>query len=408
LIDSEAEHLAVARLNAKGLPRKAPLWRGERYRHDKIRVAYMSTDLRDHVVADAIAGCFEHHDKARFETYAISLGPNDKSAMRRRIESAFDRFINAQTMSDSRIAGLMRELEIDIVVDLNGNSGETRTAILARRPAPVQAHYLGFAGTMGASFMDYVIADRIVIPEAHRVHYAEKVVYLPHTYMPNDAKREIARTPSRGEAGLPESGFVFACHNQEYKLGPEIFDVWMRLLRAVEGSVLWLKFHNPSAMANLWQEANARGVASERLIFAPRLPRAEDHLARLRLADLFLDTRPYNAHATACDALWAGLPVLTCPGDTFPARVAASVLHAIGLPELVTQTLVEYEQMALLLARDPDRLFYVRAKLARNRDNSPLFDTAGITRDLESAYSTMWERQQNGLPPESFAVQRPG
>jgi predicted O-linked N-acetylglucosamine transferase (SPINDLY family) len=233
-------------------------------------------------------------------------------------------------------------------------------------------------------------------------------VYLPHTYMPNDAKREIARTSSRSEAGLPERGFVFACHNQEYKLGPEIFDVWMRLLKAVEGSVLWLKFHNPSAMANLWQEANARGVTPERLIFAPRLPQAEDHLARLRLADLFLDTRPYNAHATACDALWAGLPVLTCPGDSFPARVAASVLHAIGLPELVTPTLVEYEQMALLLARDPDRLSSVRAKLAQNRDNSPLFDTAGITRDLESAYSMMWERQQNRLPPESFAVHRPG
>jgi predicted O-linked N-acetylglucosamine transferase (SPINDLY family) len=261
---------------------------------------------------------------------------------------------------------------------------------------------------MGVPFVDYIIADRMVIPEENQVHYTEKVISLPHTYMPTDRTRPIAAaTPSRNEAGLPETGFVFACHNHEYKITPEIFDVWMRLLRTVEGSVLWLKFLNPAAMSSLWREASARGVAPDRLVFAPRLPRPRDHLARLRLADLFIDTRPYNAHATACDALWAGLPVLTCPGSTFPGRVAASLLHAIGLPELVAQSVAEYEEMALALARDPERLAGIKAKLARNRDTAALFDTARFTRDLEAAYTAMWERQQQGFLPESFSVATP-
>ena len=327
--------------------------------------------------------------------------------MRRRIETAFDRFIDAQAMSDAQVATMLRELEIDIAIDLNGYSGEKRTGILAHRPAPVQVNYLGFPGTMGAPFIDYIIADRMVIPDENRIYYSEQVVYLPHTYLPNDGKRPIAEnTPSRIEAGLPETGFVFACHNAAHKIGPEMFDVWMRLLQTVEGSVLWLKSPNPSAMGNLRREAKARGVAPERLVFAPRLPQTEDHLARLRLADLFLDTLPYNAHATACDALWAGLPVLTCLGNTFPGRVAASLLHAIGLPELVTSSLAEYEELALALARNPERLAAIKAKLMRNRDTEPLFDTARFTRDLESAYTTMWERTQRGEPPETLSYQQ--
>ena len=406
LCDSEAENLLYAQLVAKDFPgAEQPLWRGEVYRHDKIRIAYVSADFRDHVVADAMAGVFEHHDKARFEVTAISLGPNDASQMRRRLEIAFDRFLDGKNMSDFQVATAIRALEIDIVIDLNGYSGVKRSGIFAFRPAPIQVNYLGYPGTMGATFMDYIIADRVTIPEENRVHYTEQVVYLQHSYLPNDSKRVIAEsTPSRAEQGLPQTGFVFACHNASQKIGPEVFDVWMRLLREVEGSVLWLQATGDTAAANLRREAQARGVAPERLVFAPRMPRAEDHLARLRLADLFVDTQPYNAHATACDALWAGLPVLTCTGSTFPARVAASVLYAIGLPELVTSSLAEYEQLALALARDPERLAAIKAKLLRDRGTAPLFDTAGFTRDLESVYSSMWERQQAGSAPVSSKI----
>jgi predicted O-linked N-acetylglucosamine transferase (SPINDLY family) len=406
LSNSEAENLLGAKLAAKRFPQtEVPLWRGELYHHDKIRIAYLSTDLREHVVADAITGVFERHDKAHFETTAISLGPDDGSEQRRRIQAAFDRFIDARAMSDEQISGMIRSLEIDIVIDLNGYSGVKRTGIFAVRPAPIQVNYLGYPGTLGASFMDYVIADRITIPEEARSCYAERIAYLPHSYMPNDEKRTVsAEIPNRSEAGLPETGFVFACFNASHKIGPEIFDVWMRLLRKVEGSVLWLRHTNDAAIANLRREARARGVEAERLVFAPRMPRIADHLARLRLGDLFVDTLTYNAHATACDALWAGLPVLTCAGSTFPGRVAASILHAVGLPELVTYSLADYEELALALAREPDRLGAVRAKLLRNRDSEPLFDTTRFTRDLEAAYTSMWKRQQAGLPPANFAV----
>jgi predicted O-linked N-acetylglucosamine transferase (SPINDLY family) len=405
LCDSEAESLIVARLMAKGFPRPKALWRGETYRHARIRVAYLCAEFHDHPMAIMMAGVFEHHDKTHFETTAISLGPDDGGKMRRRIEAAFDRFIDVQAMSDAEVATMMREMEVDIAIDLCGYAGTGRPGILAHRPAPVQVNYLAYAGTMGAPFIDYIIADRMLIPEENRIYYSERVVYLPHTYMPNDRKRPIAEnTPRRTEAGLPEKGFVFACHNGAHKISPEIFDVWMRLLQTVEGSVLWLTSLNPSATSNLRREAKARGVAPERLVFAPREPETEDHLARLRLADLFLDTLPYNAHATACDALWAGLPVLTCLGNTFAGRVAASVLHAIGLPELVTSSLAEYEELALALARDPERLAAIRAKLMRNRDTEPLFDTARFTRDLETAYTMMWERTQRGEPPKSFSV----
>ena len=407
IIESEAEHSLLTRLWTRGFPQFEPLWKGERYRHDRIRVAYISTDFRDHVVSDVIAGCLEHHDKTRFETIGFSIGPDDGSNMRKRLVSAFNRFIDARKMSDGDAAALLRELEIDIVVDLNGYSGEKRTGILARRPAPVQVSYLGYPGTMNAPFVDYIIADERVIPEQNQVHYSEKVVYLPNSFFPTDRSRPITETmPLRSDQGLPETGIVFACHNSPHKITPEVFDVWMRLLRSVDGSVLWLKSMSARTITNLKAEAQARGVAPDRLIFAARVPSNADHLARLRLADLFLDTRPYNAHATAADALWAGLPIVTCSGDSYPSRVAASLLHAIGLPELVTASLTEYEELARTLAQNPDRLGVLKTKLRHNRETTPLFDTLCFTRDLEAAFRTMWHRQQAGLPPDSFSVCR--
>lgn len=404
--ESEAEHLILARLRAREFkePPEA-LWRGETYRHERIRIAYISTDYRDHVLGGAMVGCFEHHDRTRFETFALSIGEDDGSELRRRLESAFEHFIDVRNLSDGEIAKKIRELEIDIAIDQNGYSGAGRSGILASRPAPVQVNYLAYPGTMGAPFIDYLIADETLVPNENRIFYQEQVVHLPHCYLPYDRKRTIAaRAPSRADEGLPETGFVFVCNNGAHKIGPEDFGVWMRLLAEVEGSVLWLRSMNPWAMSNLRREARAAGIAPERLVFATRAPRIEDHLARLRLADLLLDTLPYNAHATASDALWAGVPVLTRLGGTFPARVAASALYAAGLPELVTSSRAQYEALALALAREPARLAAVKAKLAHNRDTAPLFDTEGFTRHLETAYAVMWERSQQGLPPRHFSV----
>jgi FkbM family methyltransferase len=405
LFDSEAEHFLITQLWTKRFPVMEPLWRGEKYKHAKIRVAYISTDFRSHVVSDVIAGCLEQHDKARFETTAISLGPDDGSPMRRRVERAFDRFIDAQNMQDAEIAGAMRKLEIDIAVDLNGYSGAKRTGIVARRPAPIQVNYLGYPGTMNAPFIDYIIADRIIIPEANRRYFSEKIAYLPDTFFPTDRQRNInSDTPTREQAGLPERGIVFACHSAPHKISPEIFDVWMRILHAVGGSLLWLKAVSPLAMENLRREAKVRGISPERLIFAPRLRDRSHHLARLRLADICLDTSPYNGHATACDALWAGVPVITCPGGAFPGRVAASLLHAVEMPDLITESFAEYEDLARSLAQNPERLAAVRTRLSHKRDRAPLFDTAGFTRNLEAAYTEMWARQQAGLMPATFSV----
>ena len=378
-----------------------PLWTGERYRHDKIRLAYLSADFRTHATALLMAGIFEHHDRRRFETVAISYSTNDKSPMRARLEAAFDRFIDVQTMSDAEVAARLREMEIDIAVDLKGYTAESRPGILSYRPSPVQAHYLGFPGTLGLDYVDYLIADPIVVPEDHRPFYAEKIAYLPDTYQCNDRRRRGAeRTPTRIEVGLP-SGFVFCCFNNNHKITPEMFDIWMRLLSGVEGSVLWLLQDNAAAAANLRGEAKARGVSPERLVFAQRTDPAA-HLARQSLADLFLDTLPYNAHTTTSDALWAGLPVLTVLGSTFAGRVAASLLHAAGLSEMVTRSLAEYEALGLKLARDRSGLGALKAKLRQNRDSCALFDTARMTRSLEAAYTTMWERTQRGLPPATF------
>jgi protein O-GlcNAc transferase len=382
-------------------------WQGPKYSHDRIRIAYVSADYRAHAVAFLVAGIFEHHDRTRFEVTGVSYGTDDGSAMRRRMEGAFDRFIDIRGMNDTEVADMLKHMEIDIAVDLSGYTGISRTGVFARRAAPLQVNYLGYPGTMGADYMDYVIGDPTVIPPEDWPYYSEKIVWLPRQYQANDRKRRVAeRTPSREEVGLPARGFVFCCFNNNHKISPEMFDIWMRLLTQVEGSVLWLFQDNPTAARNLRREAEIRGVAAGRLVFAPRaLP--EDHLARQRLADLFLDTLPYNAHTTASDAIWVGLPLVTTPGKTFAARVAASLLKAAGLPELVAPTLADYEALALNLARDTSALAAIKAKLVRNRDSCALFDTASITRQLEAAFVRMHERRLAGEPPMSFAVAPP-
>jgi predicted O-linked N-acetylglucosamine transferase (SPINDLY family) len=386
---SPAEQLQCAKRYVQEQPAYPPLWQGEVYAHDRLRVAYLSADFNEHPTAYLTAGLFEQHDKSRFEITALSFGQNDNSPVRRRLEAAFEHFIDVRDNSDQDIADLMRRAEIDIAVDLMGFTKDNRLGVLARRAAPIQVNYLGYPGTTGASYMDYILADTTVIPEDHDAFYAERVVRIPGTYQINDNRRAISqRTPSRGECGLPQNAFVFCCFNNPQKITPEIFDIWMRLVLATEGSVLWLIMGNAKGAANLRLEAEKRGVAAERLIFAPKASVA-DHLARHRLADLCLDTLPYNAHTTASDALWAGLPVLTCLGETFAGRVAASLLKAIGIDELITRTLAEYEVLALRLSRDPAYLATLKDTLNRNRDTCLLFDTQNATRHIEAAYLTM-------------------
>lgn len=379
------------------------VWRGERYEHPRIRVAYLSADFRDHATAHLAAGLFEHHDRSRFEIVAISVGPNDNSSMRARLEGAFERFIDASTWDDERICSLVREMEIDILVDLNGLTTDSRTGILIRRCTPIQVQFLGYPGTMGTEHVDYIIADRTVIPDDERGFYDDKVVHLPDSYQVNDNRRAIAtRDFTRAEAGLPAEGVVFCCFNSTHKITPGVFGSWMSILGACPGSVLWL-LANDAAAENLRSEAEARGVDPSRLVFAERIPVSE-HLARHRCADLFLDTLPYNAHTTASDALWAGLPVLTCRGDTFAGRVAASLLAAIGLPELITDTPGDYEALAIELGNDPARLARLKQQLAENRATAPLFDTARFAGHLEAAYAAMIDRHRAGLAPDHIAI----
>ena len=386
-------------------PADRMMWRGDCYAHERIRIAYLSADFRDHPVAHLIAGVFERHDRTKFEIVAISFAADNSDVMQRRIKGACERYVEVSKLSDREVAHLLRDMEVDIAVDLMGFTQDARPGILAFRPAPIQVNYLGFAGTMGAGYIDYIIADQQALPPQSASFYAEKVVYLPDTFMATDGTRKVADTPlTRAEAGLPVDGFVFCGFNQHFKIMPEVFDVWMRLLRRVEGSVLWLATPRNSTMNNLRREAERCGVAAERLVFAQRLAQHEDHLARHRLADLFLDTLPYNAHTTACEALWMGLPVVTCLGSTFAGRVAASLLHAVGLPELVTTSHVEYEALAFKLATEPASLDAVRSKLSAHRSTHALFDTDRFRRHIESAFTTMHERHRRGEPPDGFLV----
>ena len=378
----------------------------ERREGGKIRVGYYSGDLHNHATGYLTAELFEKHDREKFEIYAFSFGPNVDDTMRRRLRPAFHKFVDIANTGDAAVAQLSRQAGIDIAVDLKGHTNGSRPGLFAQRCAPIQVSFLGYPGTMGASYVDYVIADRVVIPEASQGDFTEKVVYLPHSYQVNDSTRAIAdEAPARKTLGLPKSGFVFCCFNNAYKILPATFDSWMRILRAVEGSVLWLLQSHATATANLRREAEARGVDGARLVLAGMVELRE-HLARCQQADLFLDTVPYNAHTTASDALWAGVPVLTLAGKSFASRVAASLLEAIQLPELIVRTGEDYETTAIELATNPARLGALRSKLGRNRATSPLFDGGLFARHLEAAFEAMQARARAGLPPAVIEVPR--
>jgi protein O-GlcNAc transferase len=370
----------------------------------KLRLGYLSADFRNHATSFLIAELFERHSRAQFDVAAYSYGPDDGSDMRRRIIKAVDRFVDIRQIDLATAQERIYQDGVDILIDLMGYSRGARTGLLTRRPAPVQVNFLGYPGTMGADFIDYILVDPYVVPAEEQRCYREHLVQLPRCYQPNDSKRQIdSKTPLRAECNLPDVGFVFCCFNASHKITPEFFSIWMRVLAAVPGSVLWLLNDNPAAERNLRREAVARGVAGERLVFASHLPLAE-HLARHRVADLFLDTLPYNAHTTGSDALWAGLPVLSCVGTTFPGRVGGSLLRAVDLPELITESAEEYEAMALKLAREPGLLGELRRRLAESRSTKSLFDIAAYARGVEAAYTRMWRVWQSGSKPESFRL----
>ncbi|HWU54666.1 MAG TPA: tetratricopeptide repeat protein [Rhizomicrobium sp.] len=382
--------LACARNTLREIlpPPSPPLWTGQTHAHDRIRLAYLSPDFRDHPVGVQLAEVLTHHDRARFEVIAISSGNDDGSAIRRRLRLGFDQFHDVQDKGDDDVARLMRTLEVDVAVDLSGHTLGHRFGALAQRPAPVQVTWLGYPGTTGGDFIDYILGDPVVTPPEHQSFYSEKIHALPDCFFPLDTGKFMAAPPTRAEAGLPETGFVFCCFNRNWKITPAVFDIWLRLLQQIPGSVLWLRSYTESSDAALRKRAEEHGLDNTRLIFAGRTAR-DIHLARHALADLFLDTLPYGAHATAADALTAGLPVLTQLGEMYPGRVGASMLTAAGLPELITRSAEDYEANALALARDPMRLKTIRDKLAANRATAPLFDMARFTRNLEAAYERM-------------------
>ena len=407
ICDSAPAQFQCATLfSAVEYPPIPPLWRGEIYGHARLRIAYLSADFTDHPVAHLIAAVLEGHDRQRFETYGVSLCKDPMPGlMHRRMQNAFEHFLDVSDWGDREVAQRLHELKIDIAVDLTCHTRGGRLGILACRPAPIQINYLGYTGTSGTDFMDYLIADIVAIPAGLEDSFSERIVYMPHSFLPNDSGQGISEhAPLRREMGLPEAGFVFCAFNTTYKIGPDMFDVWMRLLKQTTGSVLWLRAAQDAVRDNLRREAESRGMDPARLVFAPRIQEMDQHLSRYRQADLFLDTLPYGAHATARDALWAGLPVLTVAGNSFAGRVAASLLATLGLPELVATSLEDYESRALALAHSPLRLSELRAKLAHERHMSPLFDTHGYRRHLESAYVAICESQRRGEPPRTFKV----
>jgi len=372
---------------------------------DRIRVGYLSGDLRDHATSYLLAGVFEAHDRSRFEIRAYSYGPDDRSTLRARLVQSFDAFIDVRGASDADLARRIAADDVHILVDLDGYTRRSRALALEFRPASVCVHYLGYPGTLGTPNVDYLIADAYVIPHDDEKFYEEAVVRLPGAYQANDDQRAITETPrTRRDVGLPEDAFVFCAFNRPYKITPDVFDVWMRVLRGVPASVLWLLRDNARVETNLKREAARRGVDAQRLLFAPRIPHGE-HLARHRLADLFLDTWPVCGHTTASDALWAGLPLITCPGRSFISRVSGSLLNAIGLSELSAQSVAAYEESAIELARNPRALADVRDKLETNRRSRALFDTRRFCRNLEHAFERMWDIARSGKPPRAFDVE---
>jgi len=370
--------------------------------HSRLRLAYLSADFGNHVVGHTLVDLFEKHDRSRFEFWGVSLSPAPDSAIRRRLIASFDHFLDASALSDRATALLLREHEIDIAIDLMGHTEGARLGIFAHRAAPLQVNYFGYPGTDGADFIDYIVGDATAIPDALAANFNERIARLPACYLPCAPMLANPARPDRRACGLPDHGFVFCNLNASQKITPAVFAIWLRLLQQTDDGVLWL-YASSETQQNLRREAQARGIDPERLIFAPPLER-HLHLARLTAADLFLDTFPYNAHNTATEALWAGVPLITCTGSSMAARVAASVLAAAGLPELAAPSLVEYEALALALAREPVRVSALRARLAAAREQSPLFARDRYRRDLEAAYLTMWQRHIAGLPPVSFAV----
>lgn len=364
----------------------------------RVRLGYLSNDFHEHATAHLLAEVFEAHDRGGFEVRAYSFGPDDGLQMRQRLKGACDSFVDISNIGDRAAAQRIHEDRVDILIDLKGFTTKARTGIVMLRPAPVIVNYLGYPGTLGEGICDYIITDRFLTPPARADDFSESFAYMPHSYHPHGRRAPIGRCPTRREAGLPDDGFVFCCFNQAYKISPDVFDIWCRLLSCVPDSVLWL-LDDPMAAGNLRAEAIRRGIDPRRLVFGPQLGQ-EDHLGRLQLADLVLDTAPYNAHTTASDALWAGVPVVTCPGGTFPSRVAGSILTAIGLADLIAPSAEAYFDLAWTLATDPERLAAFKTRLAANRLTSPLFDVAAYTVDLEAVYRVMFDRQRASLPRE--------
>jgi predicted O-linked N-acetylglucosamine transferase (SPINDLY family) len=406
LIDNPRIHFYASKIYADNQHPSPPFIDGFNKNNPeyKIRIGYYSADFYSHATSYLMAELFESHDAEKFEIYGFSFGPNKQDEMRNRVSGCFGQFHDIKNKSDREVAKMSRDLKIDIAVDLKGFTQDSRLGLFSERCAPIQVNYLGYPGTIGSTYMDYIIADKILIPQDSQMYYSEKVVYLPHSYQANDSHRKISeKIFSKKELGLPESGFVFCCFNNNYKILPATFESWMRLLTAVGGSVLWLLKDNQTAAKNLREEAKARGVDPDRLVFADRM-NLEDHLARHRAADLFIDTFPFNAHTTASDALWAGLPVLTLMGQSFASRVAASLLNALDLPELITDTQEKYESKAIDIAKDPEMLTEIKIKLGRAKKTSPLFNGILFSRHIEAAYVEMHRLHLSGKKPDHIYV----
>jgi len=406
LIDYPALHLLCSKIYTKTKHPKSDSYSNFKNlsQNKKIRIGYFSADFYNHATMHLMAQAFKLHDKNKFEIYGFSFGPNIQDEMRVRISKSLYQFFEVSSLSDIEIAKMSRDCGIDIAIDLKGHTQDARTGIFAEGAAPIQISYLGYPGTMGAEYIDYIIADEVVIPQKYQAYYSEKVIYLPHCYQVNDSNRKIADLKfSKEQLGLPATGFVFCCFNNNYKITPEVFDCWMRILHAVEGSVLWLLEDNEFASNSLYLQARSKGISNDRLIFASRMP-AEDHLARHQLADLFLDTHPCNAHTTASDSLWAGLPVLTLMGESFVSRVAASLLNTLNLPELITNSLAIYESRAIELAIQTTQLNEIRKKLALATLTAPLFDTKTFTHHLEDAFMAAYTRHKDGKLPEHIYI----
>jgi protein O-GlcNAc transferase len=396
---------------------RSRIWASEKYkqaplplpvkpkvRPKRLKIGFFSADFHDHPVQYLIAGLLRDYDRAQFEIFAFSYGHNKSGELRKRLKRNVDQYCDVSDLSDDLVVDLARSHGLDIAIDLTGYTGRTRSYLFQYRLAPVQINYLGYPGSMGADFMDYIVADPTVIPALQSQHYSENVIYL-HSFLPNDDQRQIAQTnTTRADFGLPDDAFVFCCFNNNYKISPREFDIWMRILSQTDGSVLWLSRSNKWAEGNLRKEAQARGIDPSRLIFADKLPHIEEHLARHKHADLFIDTFNYNAHTTASEALWAGLPVVTKQGEQFAARVAASLLNAIGLPELVTTTEADYEALILELASNPEKLTAIKDKLAANRLTEPLFDTKRYTRNFERGLQKVYDLYFNGKTPQDVWV----